>query len=192
MKKGRVCVSSGFLVMLALLIYIDGGALFWAAVLAAALHELGHYAAMRALGCRLQALRLTACGAEMELSSARTVPYVHELIITLCGPLTNLFLALLCANLPLSSEMQYLFAGVNISLGLFNLLPIYPMDGGNCLQILLVISFGDVRGRALAHGVSWMISLLLLLLGIIAFAFHHAQISLCVTAFWLFARNAAT
>ena len=60
----RVEISGGALLMLAALYYLDGQGVLPLALLACALHEAGHWLAIRALGGRITALRLTCVGAE--------------------------------------------------------------------------------------------------------------------------------
>ncbi len=59
-------------------------------------------------------------------------PRVYGLI-SLAGPLTNLFLALVFFNLGRIDSLFYLAARVNVFLALFNLLPIPPLDGSKVL-----------------------------------------------------------
>lgn len=177
------------MLMFALLIYLDGGALFWAAILGAVLHELGHYAAARFCGVNIKRLNLTASGAEMELSTVRSVPYIQELFITLAGPAINLAGAVLLAHAPTSWESRYLHAGVQLSLGAFNLLPLYPLDGGAVVRIFLSFLLGEERGTALARAISVFLSMLVFLTGAFLVGTGRASISLLVTGTWLLLRN---
>ena len=55
----RIEISGGFLLLWAILYYLDDqGVVLWA-ILAAVLHELGHYAAIQAFGGRIALIRLT-------------------------------------------------------------------------------------------------------------------------------------
>ena len=123
MRLGRVEVTGGFLLLTAWLNYLDRQGVVPLALLACALHELGHWAALRALGARVRRVRLTAVGAEMEVD--RTLSYGGELLAALAGPGANLALAL--AFSPLTGGG--LFAGLNLALACFNLLPVGQMDG---------------------------------------------------------------
>lgn len=99
------------------------------ALCAAALHELGHLTAVYALGGSVKYLRLTAAGAELRL--AGMPGYGAELACAAAGPAVNLLLALTFARL--GTQRAVLFAGVNLALGAFNLLPLSPLDGGRCI-----------------------------------------------------------
>lgn len=104
------------------------------ALLTAALpHELGHYLVLRHYGGRVAQVRITALGAEM-LTAGR-LSYGAEWLSTAAGPLVNLLLALLFGLLGRLWDGTYLYAGVNLLLGLFNLLPVAPLDGGSLLWI---------------------------------------------------------
>lgn len=71
-------------------------------------------------------------------------PRRDELLVSLAGPASNLILAASAGILnlllpPILGSILYLFALVNISLGLFNLLPLPPLDGSKIFLNLLPI-----------------------------------------------------
>ena len=183
----KIEATPGFFLMLALLLYLDGGLIFWAAVSAALLHELAHYAAARAFGASLRRLRLTAAGAEMALARHTPLPYPAELTIAAAGPLTNLLLALVLANL-LALSNRFLLAGVHLSLGVFNLLPVDPLDGGQILRTLISALWSPTQGQTITAALSLTLSAALALLGILTLL-RGSNPSLLVTALWLIARN---
>ena len=89
----HVEISGGFLLVAALLFYLDTeNLLFWAAA-ACALHELGHGLAIRCLGGRVALLRLTCVGAELKLSARYPMGYGRQLLAALGGPAANLLCA---------------------------------------------------------------------------------------------------
>ena len=156
MRWGRVEVTAGALLVWALLCYLDSGGLVPLALAACALHELGHYAAIRLLGGRVTRLRITCVGAEMALSARRPLGPGRELAAALAGPAVNL----LCDRL---GEGWYCWAGLHLALGLFNLLPAAPLDGGRSLRCLLEL---QVDGQL--HGVSGLRLLVVVLAGDLA------------------------
>ena len=135
----RIEVADSFVLALSLLFFADtGGVLFWF-LLAAALHEAGHWLALRLAGGALVQLRLTAAGAVMRYRLG-DFP-LRRTAIALAGPCTS-FLAAWGA----AKAGAYAFAGANALLGAFNLLPIAPLDGGTAAACLL----GRFRGAARA------------------------------------------
>lgn len=70
-------------------------------------------------------------------------PRQDEMLIALAGPLSNLIQAVVFAIMfrffPFYPELLFTLVAVNITLGLFNLLPLWPLDGSKILLNLLPI-----------------------------------------------------
>lgn len=93
---------------------------------AAAVHELGHLAALRFSRmpeCRLQ---IGLWGVKIETGGLLPA---QEVLCALAGPAASFGLLLLHSFPALGL--------IGLIQGLFNLLPIYPLDGGRALQVLL-------------------------------------------------------
>lgn len=167
MRLGRLEVSGGALAVLALLYYLDGnGTVLWV-LLGCLLHELGHWWAIRALGGRVVRLRLTCAGAELRLSSVHPLPAWGTLLVALAGPGVNLVLAGLCIQLSRRGAGLYFFAGLNLGLALFNLLPAEPLDGGRALEALFAQLGREETGRRLTALCSELTAGLLLAAGLV-------------------------
>lgn len=114
---------------MAWLFYFDQqGVLVWV-LLACVLHELGHYLAIYLVGARSNGLRLSAVGAEISIQGR--LSYGKEWVVAVAGPVVNFICALA------TCQLHPMFAGIHLSLGLFNLIPILPLDGGRCLGAAL-------------------------------------------------------
>ena len=131
----KIIVSPTVPLLLALFVLLSSPLLLGALLLAALTHELGHCAMLRWLRARVTAVRITAMGAEMRIEGR--LSYGGEVLAAAAGPAVNLLLAPLLAYGGRLWEMLYLFAGTQLVLGLFNLLPILPLDGGSMLWNLL-------------------------------------------------------
>lgn len=67
-------------------------------------------------------------------------PRRDEIIVSLAGPISNLFLALILAfvyKFFLPSGLLFTLIVVNVSLGVFNLLPVPPLDGSKIFLNIL-------------------------------------------------------
>ena len=160
--------------------YLDEGiGLFWWAVLACIVHELGHYGAARWLGGRFDWLRLSVVGAEMSLSYPGPLSYPGEMAVVMAGPVTNLLaggVAAFWGNYPA--------AAVNFGLGALNLMPVLPLDGGKALwNGLSAIWDSRVADRVLTVTAGVLVGLLVG--GGLVAASLFANGTLLVTALWL-------
>ena len=129
-----VCVRPSALLTPALfLLLTDTPALLAALLPAALLHELAHYAVLRLCGVRTARFTLTGLGASLYVPELHRLSYGAELLSAAAGPLMNLLLWVLLSLT--GREELTLFAGAQMVLGVLNLLPVRPMDGGRILWL---------------------------------------------------------
>lgn len=95
-------------------------------------HEAGHLIAMLLLKQKPNAIVAYGGGIKIKAPLLR-VSRKGELVIYLCGPIVNLLLFLLCV---LTNQGGSVFSLANMSLCLFNLLPVKHLDGGKIASIL--------------------------------------------------------
>ena len=119
----------------------------------AALHELGHLAAMAALRVRPGRICLTAAGMRIERPPGLRTSFSREIAIALAGPAVSLFLAGLfyaapkVTPLPLPPDFCYL----NLGFALFNLLPVRQLDGGRALYFLLCTRLNEATANRIVR-----------------------------------------
>lgn len=131
--KGPIQISLGFCLLAAWFAAANGWRLLVTVLGAAAVHELGHCLALWGLGTRITGLRLGILGAVLETDS-RNLSYGREMLAVLAGPAANLLSALL---LTLLGGIRWAVpVGAHLVLGMFNLLPVRPLDGGRALYLL--------------------------------------------------------
>ena len=130
------------------------------------LHELGHLCTGLALGFKPKIMKMTPFGFQIAFKTCiedynKKIKQGNELcikriIIYLSGPVMNLFLILSCllGNIELMIPKDIIIYS-NILLAIFNLLPIYPLDGGRILKEIVHI----FKGRKIAYQKSNFISL---------------------------------
>jgi Zn-dependent protease len=119
------------------------------------LHEFGHALACRQVGGRADTIRLWPLGGVAYVDPPQRAgavlwciaagPLVNVALVFVLTPLTGPFPS--TSELFLSNESR-LFAEVwwiNLSLLIFNLLPVYPLDGGQILRALLWFVLGRAR-----------------------------------------------
>jgi stage IV sporulation protein FB len=181
----RVEISGGFLLLMAFLYYWDDENILPWALAACGVHELGHWAAIRLLGGRVTALRLSCVGAEMRLSARHPLSWGRQMGAALAGPAVNLLLAVGAAHLAGGEEGLYLFSGLNLALGLFNLLPAGPLDGGRILWYgTALLGSERIAGRVVRIA-SMVVSSALAACAAALLAKGQLNLTLLLTALWL-------
>ena len=120
-------------------------ALFFASVLS---HELSHALVARRFGLKVEGITLFIFGGATTIDADSRTPR-EEALIALAGPATSIVLggifvalALLLEQPQVEALVSYLGL-VNLALGVFNLIPGFPMDGGRVLRALLWRLRGD-------------------------------------------------
>lgn len=177
---GRVRATPGFLLGVALLLFLDEGqGLLWVFGLAGVCHELGHLLAAWGLRLRLRYLRLSLFGAELALEGRGRRLWWGEALLAAAGPGVNLALAGLCCRL----GAWPVFAGANLLLAGFNLLPVPPLDGGRVLSALAARFLPGGWGLGLSDLVAGLTRGVVLGLGLVLAA--EGNWSLLVLGVWL-------
>ena len=105
------------------------------------LHELGHVFAAKSLNIEARSIHLFPFGGLARINFPEKQNSKKEFLITIAGPLVNLGLLIIFALCQLITPENYLilnqFILVNLVLFVFNLLPLFPMDGGRILRCVL-------------------------------------------------------
>ena len=125
MKSPKIDISNGCLAFLCAYCVFDPRGSFLLFLLSVGVHELGHLLTLRYLHVPVKSIQGTLSGFEI-----RTDPlsYRQEILVAASGPGMNLILCLL------TKETCPIMAIINTVLLLYNLLPIYPLDGGRILR----------------------------------------------------------
>ena len=180
--RPRMEASPGFFLLLGISFWLDEGIglLPWG-LLACVLHELGHVAAATVMGGRVEALSLTVVGAELRIDYRAPLTYLQDSLVALAGPATNLLWG--AAALALHLELATM---LTLAIGVFNLLPISPLDGGRVVHGLLANRLDPDWADRLMTVMSGCLVGILVGVGAVA-AIHYANITLLLTALWLLA-----
>jgi stage IV sporulation protein FB len=105
------------------------------------IHELGHVLAATFFSWRIKQITLLPFGGVAEMDEHGNRPLAEEAFVILAGPLQHLWLvgAAFCFYQfsLISPEHFSLFLNFNVMVLLFNLLPIWPLDGGKLVLLLL-------------------------------------------------------
>ncbi len=166
-----------FLLLLAFIWYVEStilgpeagfhSVIFWALIFVCVLfHELAHSLVAKSYGLTITSIILLPIGGVSQINEIPRDP-VKEVGITIAGPVSNLLIAgiLLLFGKSLDPSLQFsqisLQSGrtvvdlfwANVMLGLFNIIPAYPMDGGRILRGILAMKREYLEATRLAADV---------------------------------------
>ena len=143
----RLDLAPGFAAALCLLRLLAEPRVFYAFLAAAAAHEAGHVMAIYLVGGRVTGIRLGMCDAKIE---TRGLGYRQEIFCALAGPGMSV---LVCLAL---RKAYATCAAISLLLGLFNAMPVYPLDGGRALRagLCLVLPLGRAEAVSNIAGLS--------------------------------------
>lgn len=157
----------------------------------ALIHELGHLLCGIILGFQPQNLRILPMGFAVEFR-IKTEDYQHKigksnlltikkLIITIAGPLTNLII-IVVANL-LSWNQNIIYA--NMIIFLWNMIPVYPLDGGRMVKNIAKIAVGNPIANRVTNQISNGFSVIVTACASIAiYKYQNIAILLGVIVLW--------
>jgi len=153
--------------------------LFFAAII---LHEFSHAAVARLRGLPVHSITLFALGGVAQIGK-EAADAKTEFWMGIAGPITSAVIGLVCLTTALSIgwtfavepatpllAMLVWLGYINIGLGIFNMIPGFPMDGGRVLRAIIWWRTGNaVRATRLAAGTGKVIALGFIVFGVLQF-----------------------
>ena len=129
-----------FIAVLAVSFLLGYGVFMLALLSAVVVHEFSHALVARHFGVRAQELRLLPFGAEVSIDCV-FLPADKKILILLAGAFGNIVVAIVCGSLLWLFPNLFLFLEImifaNAVPAVLNLLPIYPLDGGKVVNLVL-------------------------------------------------------
>ncbi len=178
---------------------------FWTLIFACVLlHELGHSLVAQSYGLTIASIILLPIGGVSQITDIPRDP-IKEVAITIAGPMVNFLIAgvLLLFGKMLDPSLQFaeisLQSGsmvvdlfwANVMLGLFNIVPAYPMDGGRILRGIIAMKKEYTEATRLAADVGKIFAIgfmiagffynwWLILIGIFVFSVANSEVQATV------------
>ena len=129
------------------------------------IHELAHLIVGIIIGGKPKKMEISAFGVSLEFYSYDKVRSIYKIIFFVIGPLVNIIIgiAMLClkTNNIIATDNIII---INFAIGIFNLIPILPLDGGKILKEFLKIILKEEKSNEIAIRISKMILILISLI----------------------------
>ena len=130
----------------------------------AIIHELGHLLAGLLMGMKPEKVEIMPFGVSISFKikvkeynkrvKKGNLLEIKKIIVALAGPITNFIIILITYNLNMDLLKSILIIYTNFLIMIFNLVPIYPLDGGRIIKGILYILLGKKKSEKYVNTIS--------------------------------------
>ncbi|MFA7076986.1 MAG: M50 family metallopeptidase [Syntrophomonas sp.] len=151
-------------------------------------HEIAHAVIAVILGINVAEVELLPFGGQAKIEDFTGLEPEREIYVAMAGPAASLSLAGIFYFLQdgITSPYLPLFININLILGLFNLCPALPMDGGRILRAILSGIIGYKKATARAAVLGKIIAVGLIIFGLYQIYFLHSGANYVLVGVLLF------
>lgn len=162
----------------------------------ALIHEFGHLIAGILLKMKPKKIEIIVTGVSIAFKTdikdinkkigKGNMLNIKKLIVAIAGPLTNILIIAIVLKLPLNMIKQLNIIYANLAILIFNLIPIYPLDGGRIIKEFLNIKFGRKKTIKYIDILSIINTIIISVIGcIITMLNNNISITIIILYIWI-------
>ena len=129
-------------------------------MLFAFIHELGHLVTGVILGLKVKNVNIMPFGVSINFEDYSNKYIIKKIIIAVAGPIINLAIVILAIYNEWGEDIIY----ANMLIGMFNLIPLYPLDGGRIMKYVVNIISNSKEADDLTYKLSNILIVILTLI----------------------------
>ena len=157
---------------------------FLAVIAFVTIHEAAHVICAALFNIKTKKIIVTPIGEKAVMCDMEKASSFQKFLIFICGPAVNLILA--AFSCLFAGEFFVFMKNVNLSLAFFNLLPVYPLDGGRIFSVFLNMRCGILYSNRILTKLSAAVSCIFIFVGIVQLVLFPYNISLlCIGVYLL-------
>ncbi len=176
-KGFGVDLKPSFFIMCLLLVLLGRGSELCVLVFSVTLHESAHILTAFAFGLPAEGITVTPIGQQARIRGLERLSFFRRILVVVAGPAVNCILWMLFGS------------RLNLALFIFNMLPVYPLDGGRLLHYILGYCLGILRANRVQSFLSRGIATCIFLVGFIQPVLYGYNISLLCIGLYLIKIN---
>lgn len=184
--KTEFGIDVSFAVCVTLMLILDESGLGAIALFCSIIHEAAHIACLRFFGEKPASVRLSFYGIKLERVPAANLGRLAEIAVYASGPAANIIVSALLFLFSLVNDSLETAAVISLMIGIFNLIPCCPLDGGNILKCIIDYHFEEEKVEKIVFAVSFAVVLPMTAAAVCVFIKTGNPTLLLVTAYILF------
>ena len=165
-------------------------------MLFAFIHELGHLMAGILCGMKPERLEIKPYGVSISFKlfpkdynikiGKGSKLEIKKIFVAIAGPIIHLLITLIIVHIPIEIFTKLMIIYANILIMIFNLLPIYPLDGGRIIKSILHILYGKKASERYINNISFITLIAITFISsIIIYVAQNIAIFIIIIVLWI-------
>lgn len=182
--KTALKINVSFAAVITLMLILDASGMCAVALFCCVIHEVGHIICLAVFDEKPESVEFSFYGIKLERSRHSSLSAAEEMAVYAAGPVMNFVLS--AFMLPFASDHTGVKTAATLSfcVGVFNLLPCRPLDGGNILSSFFAFITDGEKAEKICFCISCLVIVPMAVAGV-AMIFINGNFTLAAVAAYL-------
>ena len=182
--KTSLKINVSFAAVITLMLILDESGTCAVGLFCCIIHEIGHIACLLVLGEKPASVELSFYGIKLERQKTSSLSPAEEIAVYVAGPFMNFVFSAFLLPFSLGHTGAKTAAAISLCIGVFNLVPCVPLDGGNIILSFLAFMTDDEKAEKICFFVSCLALVPMAVAGI-AMIFRNGNFTLAAVTSYL-------